>query len=82
MASGKLSRKSRKPEQARRARYKSEGREAANAKRKQARHKNAMAAKELNPPKVPRGMARALRRKASPKHAGKTVAQFLAVSLT
>ena len=45
-----------------RASYRAELRKDRNARIKQARHKAACESKRLNPPRIPRGTARALRR--------------------
>lgn len=50
------------------ARYNAESRWTTNAKKRIARHKKAVEAKKANPPKVPRGSARASRRAGTPQH--------------
>lgn len=79
MASGKLSRGSRKPEQARRARYKAAA--PANEARRRARHAKRLAeAKAKVGVIIAHGTARALRRKASGK--SKTLPKILQAQVT
>lgn len=74
MAKGKLSRGSRKPEQARRARYKAVA--PVNEAKRKARHAKRLAQDKAKAGViVPHGMARALRRKAAGK--SKTLPKIL-----